>query len=324
MVVRIVTRSKKPEPDGASQYTARLVASLVACGLTTHRHTFHEWEAGTATGDPKQDIVIAPARDAMRIQPAYGVIAVEQTCGMERGLRCRMPTHMKVGRQQMAAATRKRTFWVAPSHWAARHCRLHTGVQVDRVIFGGVDVDEFMPSERQRLRAAKRPVVLHYAMDANSGQHLLAGIEKALKGAAELRELHCKPEEVPEAMREADMWLSLSTSGVLPMAVLEAMSSGLVVVGTSVGVLWSHTRGVVLRDGPALGWLNKEIGAVVFDWQQRDYPEVVAHHIRAAWHHRKALGKGREYARRWWSLETFGRKWVEALAMAAKRFGLKT
>ena len=322
MAVRIVSKSNAAKADGQSQYQGRLLAELRAAGVAAEWHTLAQWKAGTAKGDPSQDFIIVAAEDAGQIQADYAVIGVQYTCWAEHGLRCRSKEHLALGRMQSDAAKRGRTLWVACSDWAAYHCRLHAGVRADRIIYGGVDIDTFIPSERQRTRSTKRPVVLHHATHVNKGHHLLAGLEKALGGAFELRELRCEPHEVPEAMRQADIWLSLSASSGLPTTVLEAMSCGLIVVGTNVGVLWSATRGTPLHDGPFLGWLNKEVGAVVFDWQQRDYPEAVAAHLRAAWKHRKALGNGREHARRWWSLETFGRKWLEALWLAGERFGV--
>ena len=322
MAVRIVSKNNTARADGASQYQARLAEALRAAGVSVCWDTLDAWKSGRAKGDPNQDFIIVAAEDAGQIQAEYAVIAMEYTCWAEHGLRCRTKEHLALGRMQADAATRKRTLWVACSDWAAHHCRLHAGVRADRIIYGGVDIDTFIPSERQRTRSTKRPVVLHHATHVNKGHHLLAGLEKALGGAFELRELRCEPHEVPEAMRQADIWLSLSASSGLPTTVLEAMACGLIVVGTNVGVLWPHACGTALRDGPFLGWLDKEVGAVVFDWQQRDYPEAVAAHVRAAWGHRKELGNGREYARRWWSLETFGRKWLEALWLAGERFGV--
>lgn len=323
MTVRIVSKSNVPAAGEQSQYQARLVTALRGVGVAAQWDTLDGWKSGRVNGDPTQDILIVAAEDAGQIQAEYVTIAVEYTCWAERGLRCRTKEHMALGRQQADAARRGRTLWVACSDWAAHHCRVHMGVRADRIIYGGVDVDRFIPSERQRLRAATRPVVLHHCADDNKGKHLLAGLEKAAKGAFEFRELRCSPAEVPEAMRGGDMWLCLSASEGLPTVVQEAQACGLIVVGTNVGVLWPATCGTPLYDGAFVGWLNQEAGAVVFDWQQRDYPDAVAAHLRNAWKLRKQLGNGREYARRWWSLETFGRKWLEAVWLAGGRFGVQ-
>jgi len=322
MTVRIVSKTQPNAPGGVSQYWTRLVQALKAAGVAVAWHGLGEWASGKAGANPASDLLIVDNHDALHIQPEYAVIAVQHGCAMEHGLRCGSKPLIEMGIAQAKAATRKRVFWVACSDWAAERCRVHMGVRADRIIFGGVDVDSFVPSERQRLRTTETPVVLHHCVDGNKGQALLGEITQQLGAKFVIRQLKAAPEDVPNAMRGGDIWLCLSASEGLPTVVEEAMATNLVVVGTNVGVLWPHTRGTPLHRAGMVGWLNGEIGGVVFDWQQRRYPEVVASHIGAAWQHR-AKFNGRKYARQWFSLETFGRKWLETIEVASQRFGLE-
>ena len=320
MAIKLVTKTQHGTPGGVAQYWHRLERIAGQQGIGIDWIMLDQWKAGHATAQPGRDLIIVDNQDALHIQGEYGVIATQHGCAMEHGLRDRSQPHIRMGEQQMAAAQRARTFWVACSDWAAHHCRLHMGVEADRIVYGAVDTDTYIPSERQRRRDARKPVVLHHCTDSNKGKHLIAGVANALGNGYEVRELHCAPEAVPDAMRDADIWLCLSASEGLPTVVMEAISCGLVVVGTNVGVLWPYTCGTPLAEGRFVSWLNKQLGAVVFDWQQRDYPEVVADHVRSAWRHRKELVGGRAFARQFWSLETFGRKWLEAIQLAAQRF----
>lgn len=322
MAIRIVTKTKQNTPRGVAQYWQRVQAGCAAQGIAVQWTALDDWKAGRAKGDPKRDIIIVDNHDALHVQGEYALIAVQHGCAMAHGLRDHSKPHVQMGEKQLAAAQRDRTLWVACSDWAAHFCRLHMGVQADRIIYAGVDTDTFIPSERQRRRDATRPVVLTHCSDTNKGRHLRDDVAKSLGDDAEMKALHCEPHKVPDMMRAADIWLSLSASEGLPTVVMEAMSCGLIVVGTNVGVLWPYTCGTPLTEGRFMAWLNKQIGAVVFDWKQRDYTEVVADHVRSAWRHRKQLVGGRDFARQFWSLETFGRKWLEAIRLAALRFGI--
>jgi glycosyltransferase involved in cell wall biosynthesis len=189
------------------------------------------------------------------------------------------------------------------------------GVPADRIVYGSVDIHRFIPSERQRLKNTAKPVVLHHCADPNKGSKFIAGVADALGDDFEVRRLDCPSDKVPDAMREADIWLCLSASEGLPTVAMEAMACGLVTVSTNVGVFWK--MGEHLKDGFCL----RSMGAAVFDWQRRDDPPFVAEIVRTAWSHRMRL-TGRPYARRWWSIEQSGKKWTDCIVAAGKKLGV--
>ena len=333
MVVKIVTKAKAGATTGVSQYWGRLQRALQGVSLAVEWVSLADWESGKAAGNPHTDLLVMDNQDAGLIPSDYGVIAVQHGCAMENGLRNMTNKQgqglLSLAGRQFAAGMRPKTFWVGCSDWSARHCRQHMGVRADRIIYPPVDTDRFFPGIRQRRRDAKVPVVLHDCRDVNKGNALIGAVASALSGAFEVKRLNCAPDEVPEAMREADIWLCLSASEGAPMVVQEALATDMVVVGPNVGVLWPYCCGTRLGHHDAVAsqfhgmaaWLNREIGAVVFDWRYRALPAVVAEFVVGAWRNRKEL-RGREYARRWYSHETFGRKWLETLWLAGERFGV--
>lgn len=323
MAVRIVSNAPKGTDRSIGEYWDALVSALGLSGMGVDRIRLDDWRAGKVKASPKSDLLIVDNQDCMHIAPEHAVLAVQHGTGMERGLRLGAQTDIDMGRQEWAAARRKRTFWVACSDWAAAHCRHHTGVSADRIICGAVDVDAFFPSERQVTRDAKRPVVLHDCMDPESGNQIIGAVATALGDEFEVRPVSAASTPMAEALHAGDIWLSLSASQGLPTVVMEAQASDLVVVGTNVGVLWPYCQGQALqsRDKGAVAWLNKEAGAVVFDWQWRRRPEYIADWVRAAWAQRAKLHP-RDFALKWYSLELFGQKWVAAIDLAARRFGL--
>ncbi len=322
MGIKIVSKVERGQPRGVGQYWERLCAAIGKHGIGADWITLDEWAAGKAGADPARDIIIADNQDALAIQPEYAVIAVQHGCAMEHGLRCGTKPHIEMGQLQYQAARRARTFWVGCSDWSAYHCAKHTGVRADRVICGTVNTNVFFPNERQRARNTEVPVILHHAIDGNKGAEIVQRVAGELGSAFKVQLLKVPAKEVPDALRGADMWLSLSASEGLPTVVIEALATNLVVVGTDVGVLWPFASGKPMeaRTKGVVGWLNDEVGATVFNWQWRTCPECIADFVRETWKARQVCN-GRRYAMKWWSLEVFGQKWLEAIAAAMTRFG---
>ena len=310
MVVRLI---------GGSEYQAPLALALAESGLAVKQHGVKDWRAGRVRADANRAVIVAGQSIAGAIGPKYALIAVQYGCAMESGLRCRDEKQIALGERQLAAARRKGTFWVACSAWAAHYCRLHTGLRVNKIIFPAVEVERFMPSERQRLRTTETPVILHSSPE---GDAALEGVSQELGPDFVVRRLSATPEQLPDALRDGDIWLSLEAGGDTSGGVIRAMAANLVIVGTNVGALWPYTTGTPLYRHGMLAWRSRQVGGVVFDWKQRDYPKAVASHIRAAWQYRAEL-QARRWARRWHNLDLFGQKWLEAIAAAARQFGLK-
>lgn len=318
MRIKLVTNLGRDNPSDLACYWNSLSKALPAAGIDVDRVSHQDWQDGKGGADPALDIVVILAHEVGLVQAEYGVIALQHGCNMERGLRCGNGRHIELGALEVAAAGRKRTLWVAASDWSAYHAHRHGGARADRIIYGAVDVDRFLPSERQRLRDSKRPVVLHGAGG------VIADVCRELATEFSVRKLDVPAGEEADALREADIWLSLSAGDALPAAVQRAMSTGMVVVGTSVGLLWSLCDGRSLpctKDYANL-WLNADAGVAVFDWKWRDRAAHVAEFVRRAWAERKAL-QPREYARQWFGYPLFAAKWRDAIQAAATRFGIK-
>jgi len=313
--------------DGAAgdRYLETVAAVLRSDGIAAECHTLKDWQTGKGSGNPKTDLVVVDSEHVAAVAAPYAVVAVERGCAMEDALRSPDAADAAARRlaadAQCKAVARARTFWVACSEWAAAHCRRHTGRLADRIILPGVDVDAVFPSARQVKRETKVPVVMHDCGEPRRGSACIDAVATALAGAFAVKRLGGKPSEMAEALRGADLWLSLDASEQAVTHVPAALASDLVVVGTNVGALWPYCCGTRAGRADVLGgaaWLNREVGAVVFDWRHRADPALVGKIVREAWAKRGEV-RGREYARRWYSMETFRRKWHEAVLLAGQR-----
>jgi hypothetical protein len=320
MAVRIVTG------DGHWGYGRQLHAALSAASIRAEMYSLADWQAGGAPGSPEQDIVVVQQDDATHIAPAYGAIAVQDGCAYERLLREGASAEEEAASMaQQRAARRGRTFRVSTTAWAAWHLRLHANATTDRIIYDAVDTERLFPSERQRERKEKHPLVLHGCGASRQGADHVAAIAAALKDRGfQLKALSDMQGALAERLRSADMWLSLSSTGGDESAIIKAMATDLMVVGTNAGRLWSLTAGRPVGNhyAPTLAWANADAGTLAFPWQLRANARAVAEWIAAAWKARAALHP-RPYALQWHSLEVFGRKWLEAIRLAADRFGVK-
>ena len=316
MGLRIVTADMPNGRGGVPQFWRSLVEALRRYQVGVAWDSIAGWE-----GNPAEDLILTVSQEAVRIPNEYVVIATQHGSAMEHGLRNGFPPHVEMGKEQIRASRRPNTFWVACSASSAYYFQRHTGLAADRIIWPGVDVDAFFPSERQMRRETVRPVVLHHCVGADKGSGVVGQVAACLGDGFEMRRLDCAAEAVPDAMREADMFLCLSKDEGAPTVVQEALASNLLVVGTDVGILWSYANGDPIEPEGLPVWLNRDIGAAVFDWKLRDRPSFVAATIRGAWEHRATLNE-RQFALRWFGLDVIGHKWVEAIGAAMARFKL--
>ncbi len=324
MAVKIVSSADTKKPNGVARYWANLREGIAQNDLQIDLVTLAEWKAKKVVADPASDLIIVEHKDALAIDKPFAVIAVQSGCAMEYCLRMGEDDQREPAVAQFSARARKRTFWVACSDWAAHYCRRHTGVQADRIIRAGVDMSLFYPARRQMKRDASKPVVLHNCANLNQGRNIIGQVAEQLSDAFEVRRLSCDAAKVADAMREADIWLSLSTTAGMSMAVYEALASNLVVVGTSAGALWrgmANAKAIHSRHAGLVAWRDDEIGAMIFDWQWLHRPNYIADWVNAAWHYRAHL-KGRDYALKWHGLGLFAQKWLEAIEVASKQFKL--
>ena len=313
-MVRIVNPYDAAYRGGVPQFNARLQRAFAHHGLQV------PWEHPDRGGwDPAHDILICTNEDAIRIPPEIAVIAVQHGCAQERwdrgGHVASEAFFGAVDGAQREAAKRPRTYWVACSEECAYEYFTHHGYHADRIIINGLDTDLFFPGERQVRKLGfddrqgsdtHKPVVLHHCVDFCKGKDAIAAVAAELGDAFEVRLLDVPAAEVPDAMRQADIFLCLSRLEGCPCVVCEAMATGLVVVTTDTGLYWREDRPPGYR----------------FPWTDRDDPYKVVHAIRTAWEYRHDLNP-RPWALRWLNLPQFGAAYIEAVAEAATRFGVR-
>lgn len=304
MGVIIVTNGGPKRPTGVARYWHHVEIALK--GGQSVRWCKPEAFGNGDAFDPAADVIVVENGLSLLIPARFCAVAVQHGCAGAHLARVPSWPGVEIVAQQRAAAQRPNTYRVACSEWADHECARHIGVSADRIIYGCVDTERFVPGERQYRRDATRPVVLHHCADTNKGSSIIKSVKAALSDEFEFRRLKCPADRVPEAMREADIWLCLSASEVLPTVVQEAMATSLVVVGTDVGVLWPE-------------WVAEQTGAVVVPWQKRGNVGIVAAALRHAWAHRHDT-RGCAFAREFWSIPVFRRKWRAALRDAARQW----
>jgi len=324
MRIKLVTSQKGDHAPGLSRYWGGLQVALSTLGIEANWVSLREWRSGEGGADPLHDIIVVLAHESGFIQEEYATIILRHGCATERGLRCSNDRSIELGATEVASARRKRAFRVAADDWSAHYGYVHSGARTDRIIYGALDIDQYLPAERQRLRNAKRPTILHDCTEHDKGSDIIGDIGRELAGEFDMLALPGKAPTTPEDMRKGDVWLGLAASGGLWIAAQEAMATNLVVVGADVGLLWSLREG---RSVPCTAqyanlWLNDKAGVAVFDWQWRESVLALATFVRKAWAERKAL-QPREYARQWFGYPLFAAKWLDAIQAAATRFGIK-
>ena len=141
-------------------------------------------------------------------------------------------TDRKLAKAQAAAASRPNTYWVACARWIGQTFEKLHGNQADRVVYHQVDVDTFdgkLVNEDSRL-------ILHDGRSEHKGKRLFEHLVKALP-EWRFETLNCKPEEVPDRMREAAAFLHLSRYEGNSIVCNEAMAMNLPCLFTRVGLM---------------------------------------------------------------------------------------
>jgi len=290
----LVTNANRKSQAGSAPYWARLTALLAAYGVHMEWVSLKDWQDGKFGSDATDALLVVDTHDLSRLSGEFAAM-----------------TLLRSGAD--IPAKRGRTFCVACSDWAA-HCShgLAEAVTTDRIIFDPVDADLFFPAERQRKRDADVPVVLHDCDDVA----LMDKLACELGQEYTVRQVDCTSDAVPDAMRQADVWLSLAGTddrSVMSVMAIQAMATDLVVVTTDVGVFWQPC-GLSL-DGVSVGGIQ---GVVTCDWTRRADAAFVAACVRQAWQNRERL-RPRGYARHWYGPKLFAQKWLEAIVEASTR-----
>ena len=122
---------------------------------------------------------------------------------------------------------------VAVSNSAAKYAIKHHNARIDHIINNAIDTDVFKPIAHLNVK----PVVIHCAKDYNkTSYNRLDAIMEILLDKFEIRYLNAKDGEEHTKMAQGDVFLSCSNYEGNSYAVLEAMSCGLPIVGSNVGL----------------------------------------------------------------------------------------
>lgn len=135
--------------------------------------------------------------------------------------------------QQHAAFTAPNAYPVACSAASARELDQYHHVKA-HVILHGIDLDRFYP--RKDSRIMPEPVVLHAATNDKKGRHLMQPIARALGHDFRVEYLNAKVGEEPRRFQAGDIFLHPSRHEGNAYALLEALSTGLPIVTTPVGL----------------------------------------------------------------------------------------
>lgn len=162
----------------------------------------------------------------------YPVIGFRHGVAAEKVLHTRKTTDLRLAAGQLLAARRERVVWVACAQWIADASRRYYRSETQHVVYHPVDVQRF----DGRLDNAGSRLVLHDARTPHKGRHLIERLAAALP-EWQFEGLDCRPEEVPERMRNAAAFLHLSRYEGNSVVCNEAMAMNLPCLFTAVGLM---------------------------------------------------------------------------------------
>ena len=145
--------------------------------------------------------------------------------------------HWRLQRVQRRAATRPRTLWVACARWIADTFDRLYGNGAGHVIYHPVDTDRF----DGRLDNGGSRLILHDARFRHKGRDLIPDLAACFPDWR-FEPLNCLPEEVPERMRGARVFLHLSSYEGNSIVCNEAMAMNLPCFFTRVGLMLDEDR----------------------------------------------------------------------------------
>ena len=160
----------------------------------------------------------------------HGVGAVKYSVTHSKG-------HRRLKRAQKRAAKRHNTLWVACAEWIATTFEQLYGNHTEQIIYHPIDVDFF----DAKLENKNSRLILHDARTKHKGSALMGEIEAAFP-EWQIEPLNCKPEQVPDRMREARAFIHLSRYEGNSIVCNEAMAMNLPCMFTKVGLMQDRNR----------------------------------------------------------------------------------
>ena len=160
------------------------------------------------------------------------VIGFQHGVAHEKAQLTKTRTDKKLARAQAAAAQRRNTLWVACAQWISRRFEELYGNAADHTIYHQVDVDRF---------DGKRPhpdacLLLHDGRSEHKGKKLFKVLRRTLS-EWKFEALDCRPDDVPDRLRQGAAFLHLSRYEGNSIVCNEAMAMDMPCLFTRVGLM---------------------------------------------------------------------------------------
>lgn len=206
----------------------------------------------TASGDDlgpwvrARALVVCDNQTALDWPAGYPVIGFQHGFAPEKAMLTHTLTDARLAWQQLRAARRPATVWVACARWIAEAFRrvqpAAARARPSHVIHHFVDVERF-----DGRRDPDPRLVLHDARSEHKGKRVIAAVAAALP-EWRFEPLSCAPDEVPARMRQGAAFLHLSKYEGNSIVVNEAMAMDLPCLLTDVGLCRDLGRGELEAD----------------------------------------------------------------------------
>jgi hypothetical protein len=193
--------------------------------------------------------------------------------------------------------TNRCNYKVAVSPASAYYLKNHHGVEADKIILNGIDLNEFCTKEINNTN--QKPIVIHCANDYNKGKEFIEKLQKKCTDF-EFEYLNAAVGEESEKFRRGDLFLQLSQYEGNSYALSEGISSGLPVLATKTGVLETSDE--------------NEFPGLIIPWQESRNIELVINKLHELWElvkNNKLPIQPRQWAEKYADFNKFKKEWIE-------------
>jgi glycosyltransferase involved in cell wall biosynthesis len=185
----------------------------------------------------KQVPVICTNEMVSDIPDQIPVIGFQHGVGAVKYSVTRTSGHNRLRHAQKKASKRPNVIWIACAEWIASKFEEIYGNQTKYVIYHHIDTELF----DGKSRGNNSKLILHDARTDHKGLKLFPLLEKAFPNW-KFEPLDCRPEDVPDRMRDARAFVHLSRYEGNSIVCNEAMAMNLPCMFTNVGLMQDKNR----------------------------------------------------------------------------------